>query len=356
MYKIGNIGNFETLPKIGGYIYDGNESALTAVLAAGMDIHEELKLSKYSEVSLLELALILNQLGVAQLLVSYGASLTDKDKPSIHTAVRYGDKQLVEYVHSLAPITELSEKQKEKAFEQAYYGNRSNLTLIQELGLEIKKYGGSTLRMAVQDGEWDIIRWMLDHGADVNYNEADMVYSYKATPLTVAVRNGNTELAKFLIQQGADITMTEKDGERAYSIAVTTKNKELIAYLKSLEPEEFHERSNKLQQLRSYHLPTALLNFLSGDNLRLHLPENEYGIRYIDFFALTDTIEMKVGRKKMLRLSAEVDNYSDLHIVWQPGDKRIGYYDMEHETYASLVKYDVFMEDPLVLVNLMMEG
>lgn len=243
-----------------------------------------------------------------------------------------------------------------KAYEQAYYGNRSNLALIQELGLDIKKYGGSTLRMAVQDGEWDMVRWLLDHGADVNYNEADMVYSYRATPLTVAVRNGDTEMAKFLIQQGADITITEKDGERAYSIALSTKNDELAVYLKSLEPEEFHERSNKLHQLQSYHLPAELLKFLSGDHLRLTLAENEYGIRYIDFFTLTDTIEMKLGRKKMLRLSAEVDNYSDLHIVWQPGDKKMGYYDIEHETYGALVKYEVFMEDPLAAVKRMLEG
>ena len=50
-------------------------------------------------------------------------------------------------------------------------------------------------------------------------------------------------------------------------------------------------------------------------------PENEYEIGYIDFFALTDTIEMKIGRQKLLRLSADIDNYSDLRTVWNPKKK-----------------------------------
>lgn len=64
MYKVGNIGNFETLPEMAIYIYEGNESALTSALAAGIDIHERLKLGKYSEVTLIELAIILNQRGL----------------------------------------------------------------------------------------------------------------------------------------------------------------------------------------------------------------------------------------------------------------------------------------------------
>lgn len=62
-------------------------------------------------------------------------------------------------------------------------------------------------------------------------------------------------------------------------------------YLKALEPPEFHERSNKLHALKSYHLPAELVAFLSGDELRLTLPDNEYDVNYIDFFSLTDTIK-----------------------------------------------------------------
>ncbi|WP_397311480.1 hypothetical protein [Paenibacillus ihbetae] len=38
----------------------------------------------------------------------------------------------------------------------------------------------------------------------------------------------------------------------------------------------------------------------------------------LTFSPLTDTIEMKVGKQKLLRLSADIDNYSDLQLVWNP--------------------------------------
>ncbi|MNW67015.1 hypothetical protein D3C74_455420 [compost metagenome] len=66
---------------------------------------------------------------------------------------------------------------------------------------------------------------------------------------------------------------------------------------------------------------------------------------------MTDTIEMKAGRKKLLRLSAEIDNYSHILIVWHPGSKTIGYYDVEHQEYASLAKYAEFMASPEVYIS-----
>lgn len=40
---------------------------------------------------------------------------------------------------------------------------------------------------------------------------------------------------------------------------------------------------------------------------------------------------MKAGRRKLLRLSADVDNYSDIVIVWNSKSRSIGYYDVEHQ-------------------------
>lgn len=124
-----------------------------------------------------------------------------------------------------------------------------------------------------------------------------MVYPYRATPLTVAARQNDLTMVKTLIERGADVTLAEKDGERAYTIAVASKNTEMADLLKSLEPADFHDLHNKLHTLRSYKLPAALTSFLSGENLRVKLPANEYGVDYIDFFTLTDTIEMKSGRQ-----------------------------------------------------------
>ncbi len=238
-----------------------------------------------------------------------------------------------------------------------YTGTRNNIPLIHELGLDIKQHGGDVLRQAVLDHDYKTLTYLLDQGADINYNQPDMVYPYRATPLTVAARMGKMDMVKLLIEHGADVTLAEKGGERPYTIAVSNKDTVMADYLKSLEPVEFHNVENRKYELKKYKLTDELVRFLTGDKLRLELAQNEYEIGYIDFFALTDTIEMKAGRQKLLRLSADIDNYSDLQLVWNPKNKgRIGCYDMEHQVYADLCSLTEFLSQPEVYLIKFLEG
>ncbi|GGF67672.1 hypothetical protein GCM10010912_10830 [Paenibacillus albidus] len=65
---------------------------------------------------------------------------------------------------------------------------------------------------------------------------------------------------------------------------------------------------------------------------------------------------MKIGRLKLLRLSAEVDNYTDILIVWHAGSQKIGYYDVEHQEYKALAKFADFMADPVKYIGLQLDG
>lgn len=51
----------------------------------------------------------------------------------------------------------------------------------------------------------------------------------------------------------------------------------------------------KKYELKKYELSGELVSFLTGNELHLKLAQNEFEIRHIDLFTLTDTIEMKVG-------------------------------------------------------------
>ena len=51
-----------------------------------------------------------------------------------------------------------------------------------------------------------------------------------------------------MVEHGADVTITEKDGMRPYSIAVEKGDMEMAEYFKSLEPTEFHDIQNKMDQ------------------------------------------------------------------------------------------------------------
>lgn len=68
------------------------------------------------------------------------------------------------------------------------------------------------------------------------------------------------------------------------------------------------------------------------------------------------TVEMKAGRRKLLRLSADVDNYSAIVIVWSPQSRCIGYYDVEHREYAALCPFAEFIAHPEVYMAKIIEG
>lgn len=357
MIVLKDIGRFQELPEIAMHIYRGNIPALDAAIAAGWDIEEGIELSKHIALSPLDLALVSQQMEVVKLLVKHGVNLNVHHNPAFLRAVRYCGEDIVRYIAAQGAEMDKLNQTGSGAYSQAYYGNKKNIPLIHELGLDIKLHGGKVMRQAVSDHDLKTLKYLLDQGVDINYNRPDMVYPYGATPLTVAARMGNMAMVKFLIEHGADVTLAEKDGERPYTIAVSNKDMVMADYLKSLEPAEFHHVENKKYELKKYKLPDELVSFLTGDKLRLELAQNEYEIGYIDFFTLTDTIEMKVGRQKLLRLSADIDNYSDLQLVWNPKNKgRIGCYDVEHQAYADLCSFTEFLAQPELHLMKFLEG
>lgn len=357
MIVLRDIGRFQELPEIAMHIYKGNIPALEAEIAAGWDIEEGIVLSKRISLSPLDLALVLQKKEVIKLLVEHGVNLNVHHNPAFLRAVRYCGEDIVRYIAAQGAEMDKLNQTGSGAYSEAYYGNKKNIPLIHELGLDIKLHGGAIMREAASDHDLKTLKYLLNQGVDINYNQPDMVYPYQATPLTVAARMGNMGMVKFLIEHGADVTKAEKDGDRPYTIAVSNKDTVMADYLKSLEPAEFHDTANKKNELKKYKLSDELVCFLSGDQLRLELAQNEYEIGYIDFFTLNDTIEMKVGRQKLLRLSADIDNYSDLQLVWNPKNKGlIGCYDVEHQTYADLCSFTEFLAQPELYLIKYLEG
>jgi len=346
MYKIGTMGTFTTLPELAMAIYEGDTDRVEALLGQGGDVDAELELSKHTSLTPLDLALILGQRAVVELLVTRGAELNARDNPAMLKAVRYGNAELVRYLHAQGARLDGRNRVKSNAYDEAYYGNKKNLPLLHELGLDIKVHAGGVLRKAVAARDRKTVDYLLEQGVDINYHAADMIYPYEPTSLTVAARNNDLAMVRYLIERGADVTAQEKDGERAYTIAVSQRNEAMAAYLKALEPEDFHSLSNRLHALRSYKLPQPLLDYLSEGARRIELPANEPGVGYVELFQLTDTVEMKLGRTKLLRLSAELDVYSHLLLVWHPAKRRLGLADIEHREYIELAAADAFLADP----------
>ena len=344
MIHLKDLGSFESVPKLVTDIINGNITALESALNSGWDIDEPVQIGEYSEYSPLQLALVMNCLPSVQWLVEHGADLNAEENPSFLLAVRYGNQEFIDYVVEHGANVHALNRVKVDAFQAALYGKKyEHLQLIHDLGHTVQKYGGKAFRNAITDKNYEVLDFFIRNGVDINYNKPDSVYPFKPTPLCVAARYVDLQMCKYLVEHGADVTIMEKDGMRPYSIAIEKGDMEMAEYFKFLEPAEFHDIQNKMDQLKPFKLPKALVSFLEGDTLYFELPDSDF--ISIEFFSLTDTIPFKLGRRNLLRLSKELGEYNEWQIVWDPKSKKISCYDVEHQELRELCKFDEFMSD-----------
>ena len=344
MIHLKDLGTFESVPDLVTDIINGNITALESTLNSGWDIDEPVQIGKYSEYSPLQLALVMNCVPSVQWLVEHGADLNDEENPSFLLAVRYGNQEIIDYVVAHGANIYALNCVNVDAFQAALYGKKyENLQLIHDLGHTVQKYGGRAFRNGITDENYEVLDFFINNGVDINYNKPDSVYPFKPTPLCVAARYVDLQMCKYLVEHGADVTITEKDGMRPYSIAIEKGDMEMAEYFKNLEPAEYHDKQNKMDQLKPFKLPKGLVSFLEGDTLYFELPDSDF--ISIEFLPLIDTIPFKLGRRNLLRLSKELGEYNDYQIVWDPKSKKISCYDMEHQELRELCKLDEFMAD-----------
>ena len=88
--------------------------------------------------------------------------------------------------------------------------------------------GFQPLHLASFFGQLATVRWLLDHGADVN---AVAKNDMKVQPLHSAAANGSVEVCNLLIESGADVNARQQGGWTPLHAAVAAGNKELEALL-----------------------------------------------------------------------------------------------------------------------------
>ena len=355
MIQIKDVGKFESIPQIASDIVNGDVNALEEHQSKGWDIDEEIMLGKYTRLTPINLALMMNEFKTVKWLATHGADLNDEDNPSFLIAVRYCGEEIIRYLVSHGADVNAVNSVEAEAFEQAIFGDRlDNLALIDELGHTVKKYGGAAFRNCLDKRNYDIVEFFIKNGVDINYNKPDSIYPFKPTPLCVAARYVDLEMCKYLVEHGADVTITEKDGMRPYSIALEKGDDEMAEYFKGLEPAEFHSLHNKLDELKAYKLPKAMIDLLQSDNLHFELANCDFG--YIDFLELTETIPMKIGRRKVLRISRSTGDYGDIYVVWNPKTKKVAVYDVEHEELTDICGFKDFIDDMEGQLQRILEG
>ena len=85
--------------------------------------------------------------------------------------------------------------------------NQVSILVNSRTNPESSGQGETSLHIAVKNGDREMVKFLLDKGADVNVGD-----KYEATPLHFACRNGDGYIARMLVEFGGDLTIKAIDG------------------------------------------------------------------------------------------------------------------------------------------------
>lgn len=304
----------------------------------------------------LELAVQENREDMVRLLVERGADLTQNGDELLFAAIKCQNYSTLSYLVEAG--VRLEENQRSIYHLFSLLEGRKNpelLTIVDRLQIDFKRYGGEPLRTAVWGGDRMLAEYLIQNGADIDYHKPDEMFPYASTPVIEAARQNDFHMVRWLVGQGADITIPDKYGDRPYTLAVQNKNQEMADYLKNLEPEDWHNEENRAQQLAAYKMPTEMVEYLKTGPLRLEFPEQDE-VQWAELYSYMDVLEVTWKREKLLSVMAQMDNYPDYLLLWNPKDKRLWYLDVEHEEFHALATWEDFIADPGKYLNGMIIG
>ena len=304
----------------------------------------------------LELAVQENREDMVRLLVERGADLTQNGDELLFAAIKCQNYSMLSYLVEAG--VRLEENQRSIYHLFSFLEGQKNpelLTIVDRLQIDFKRYGGEPLRTAVWGGDRLLAEYLIQNGADIDYHKPDEMFPYASTPVIEAARQNDFHMVRWLVGQGADITIPDKYGDRPYTLAVQNKNQEMAAYLRNLEPEDWHNEENRAQQLAAYKMPTEMVEYLKTGPLRLEFPEQDE-VQWAELYSYMDVLEVTWKREKLLSVMAQMDNYPDYLLLWNPKDKKLWYLDVEHEEFHVLATWEDFIEDPGRYLNGMIIG
>lgn len=304
----------------------------------------------------LELAVQENREDMVRLLVERGADLTQNGDELLFAAIKCQNYSMLSYLVEAG--VRLEENQRSIYHLFSLLEGRKNpelLAIVDQLQIDFERYGGEPLRTAVWGGDRILAEYLIQNGADIDYHKPDEMFPYASTPVIEAARQNDFHMVRWLVGQGADITIKDKYGDRPYTLAVQNKNQEMAAYLRNLEPEDWHNEENRAQQLAAYKMPTEMVEYLKTGPLRLEFPEQDE-VQWAELYSYMDVLEVTWKREKLLSVMAQMDNYLDYLLLWNPKDKKLWYLDVEHEEFHVLATWEDFIADPGKYLNGMIIG
>jgi outer membrane protein assembly factor BamB len=177
----------------------------------------------------------------------------------------------------LAPA--LAGEKEEALWEAARQGDLATVERLSSEGVDVNartKYGATALSYAADRQHLEVVRYLVEQGADVNTKDD----FYEFTPMGWALYKQNAEIVIFLLEHGAE------GADQVLSTGVQAKIKELVAAaLKSPEIDSGHV-ARALEQAKAMEDSAEIVALLEGTEVKpTDEPQVEVGVEVMQTYA-----------------------------------------------------------------------
>ncbi|XP_076996302.1 ankyrin repeat and SAM domain-containing protein 6 [Tamandua tetradactyla] len=219
-------------------VQHGHEAVVRLLLEWGADPNRPARTVAWSPLMLAALA---GRLGAAQLLVEKGANpdhLSVLGKTAFEVALDRKHRGLTDYLDPLTSVRPKTDEEKRRPdiFHALKMGN---FQLVKEIANEDPSHvnmvngdGATPLMLAAVMGQLPLVQLLVERRADVD--KQDSVHGW--TALMQATYHGNKEIVKYLLNQGADVSLRAKNGYTAFDLVMLLNDPdtELVRLLASV--------------------------------------------------------------------------------------------------------------------------
>jgi hypothetical protein len=346
-------GENTEISKYAKLIINEDIDGIKQAIEEGWNTNEVFEICKYISEPPIILALYYNKLKVVDFLIKNGVNL--KRYPVIPAAADCCSIETIKLLLKYGADLYATNNVGSNALHRAVISERYNFIQdLIDLGIDIKK-DGVLLRKSVYNKQYEVIRILLNNGIDVNLHTPDMVFPYNSTPILVAAENNDFDTVKLLVENGADVTIKNDYGERPFLAALKNKNKEMIDYLKALEPEDWHNEEQRIYEFKKLKMPEMLINYLRQKDMKLKINDNKF-VSYVTFHSVIACKKVDWNGNDFWDLLSDVDNYSpEGFLVWYPKKKCLASADYEHENFKILGKWEEFIKNPSMIIDKIFE-
>lgn len=329
-------------------IKEGDVERIRLLLQDGLNPNQSV--SCYD--SYLECAFDYEQVEIARLFIDFGTILSTD---VMVNAARCADRSLFEYLLSKgADINAINHVGHSALSRALAFNNETGAYALIDLGIDLRITGENTLIDCAYDGRNHFIELLVSKGVDINcYITDSHSYCYGVTPLIAAVKGEQLETVTYFIQNGADTTMTDQLGCRAYNYSRIYKYAELVQYLKSHEPSEYHEYQKRTEQLVNSGLPKEVIKELGTVEKRIDFESDNYS-EYLILGTIYDVVRFVYYDYELYNLVLEVDNYDGFgFFTWCPSLNKFVSVDIEHEWVYILhdMTWESFLRNPGIYID-----